>query len=306
MHNHKKELVAAVILLAIIASGFWLYLFVDPFRLSLLNIYNSFFKTAVSDRGLKEQGTIYSNLPYCQTEDPYQTLDLFLPESTNQPQPLVIFIHGGGWRTGDKSNRELSFYGETLLSSGFAIASINYRLATMYTYPFQDSDVACALNYLQANAQKYQYSATRWGLFGDSAGAQLAASALSNPKINQPFRAFVGFYGPYDLSLQVERKPYEDTDAIHYTNDSSNSRSASPYYMPPAKHARYRLYHGLKDRIVHPVQSERFANRLTQQGITATYIPVEDAGHFFSPRTKPSTNEINKQIVEFYTAELKD
>ncbi len=304
MRNHKKELIAAVVLLGSISFCTIVFFTFDSFRHTVLRGYSSIFKSAVSDRVLADNGIVYSNLQYCKSNDPYQTLDIFLPQKGVTPYPLVIFIHGGGWRMGDKSNRELSYYGEDLLNTGIAIASVNYRLGPTYTYPFQDSDIACALEYLSLHAQDYRIQKARWGLFGDSAGAQLAAAAMANPRINSPLVAFVGFYGPYDLDLQIYRKPIADKDARDYTNNAHNSRSASPYYLPPAKHARYLLYHGIKDRIVPAEQSERFADKLRQQGIAVTYVPVHEAGHSFTPRTKPSSAEIKRQMVEFYKLNL--
>ncbi|MFZ2494843.1 MAG: alpha/beta hydrolase [Candidatus Saccharimonadales bacterium] len=302
MYKHKKEAIIASIILSILGITIILYFTVNAFRIIVQDAYHSIFKVVISDRVLKREGEVFSNLIYCQPGTTHQTLDLFLPDRTAAERvPLVVFLHGGGWRTGDKANREVSFYGESLLHSGIAVASINYRLAPQYTYPTQDKDVACALSYLHEHASHYQLN-DKWALFGDSAGAQLAADAMADSTINQSLVAFIGFYGPYDLSLQTNRQPKKDIDAIIYTNKSRDVASASPIHKTGKKDAYYLLYHGSKDRIVPPVQSRLFYDALRTSGISAKLTIVQNASHSFGSLSRPSSQEIRKDI----TANLVD
>src|SRR5512133_777485 len=71
--------------------------------------------------------------------DPYQVLDLIVPETSGFP--TVIFIHGGSLSTGDKADEDYGSVGIPFPNAGIACASINYRLAPKYPWPSQAEDV---------------------------------------------------------------------------------------------------------------------------------------------------------------------
>lgn len=81
-----------------------------------------------------------------------QKLDLYLPPGAG-PLPLVVYIHGGGFSAGDKDTLELNF-ARALLSNGYAVASINYRLSGEATFPAAVLDVKAAIRFLRANATR--------------------------------------------------------------------------------------------------------------------------------------------------------
>ncbi len=294
-------------LLTLFGGGWLLYSVHDSLRFMIDDAYHAVFKVLITDRVLSEQSVVHSNLPYCNTDNPRQTLDLYVPQvASKRPMPLLIFIHGGGWRAGDKSSELLSRYGQNILKSGIAIASLNYRLYPEATYPQPNQDIACALDYLAANAKQYDISKHAWALFGDSAGAQLGAYAMSDPSVNAPVRLFIGFYGPYDMVMQSNRKPLRDIDAWRYTNKGRDAALASPIARPVKKDAVYLLYHGDKDRIVHTVQSQNFADHLRSANAVVNYQVVKHADHYFSPRTQPSGESIRKSIISALETYLRE
>ncbi len=306
MHKYKKEFIISSWILAGLIIAVASFYTVTPFRSFITDAYHSIFKRIISDRVLEEKGKSYSNITYCAPGDSRQTLDIFLPDRRGDSRvPLVIFIHGGGWRLGDKANREVAFYGESLLKNNIAIASINYRLAPAHTYPTQNDDIACAIKYLQNHASTYQFS-DRWAIFGDSAGAQLGALAMTDKQINRPLVAFVGFYGPYDLSLQTTRSPHKDVDAISYTNHARDAQQASPINHPARQGAEYWLYHGTKDRIVSINQSQRFYTKLLDEGIPAHLTIVQNASHAFGSLSRPSSQEIRSTLTQSLVEILED
>lgn len=306
MRKHQKEFWIASWILGLIAVSFVLFQTVPSFRIAVFDMYSAIFKQIISDRVLKEESSVTSNVFYCSSRSPQQTLDLYTPPHTSGARlPLVVFIHGGGWKIGDKANHETTYYGEPLLRNGISIASINYRLSPDYTYPTQNNDVACALSYLRKNAERHHIATDRWGIFGDSAGAQLGALATVNPEINAPIRAFVGLYGPYDLQAQIDRQPRTDHDAWVYTNKAQSVELASPYYHRANTNVRYLLFHGTKDRVVSSIQSQNYARKLQNDGANVTYVAVQNAGHYFSPRTIPSSQKIRDQVTQFYVSALK-
>lgn len=117
--------------------------------------------------------------------DPGDTrLDVYLPVGVSDEQvlPAVVWIHGGGWLSGDKTNT--AFYFEQLASNGFAVVAVNYSLAPEYQYPTAITQLNAALGYLARHGRGLHVDATRLVLAGDSAGGQLAAqlaAVLSNP-----------------------------------------------------------------------------------------------------------------------------
>lgn len=106
-------------------------------------------------------------------KDPLQKLDYWRP--TTAGSPLVLFVHGGGWKRGDKNNATGEHKPAHYLQQGYAFASINYRLVPAATVEQQAQDVASALAYLIRQAQSLGFDASRVVLMGHSAGAHLSA-----------------------------------------------------------------------------------------------------------------------------------
>lgn len=110
-----------------------------------------------------------------------QSLDLYAPPGP--PRPLLVFIHGGGWRIGDKANpphgRQKAAY---FNAQGYALASLNYRLSPAVTHPAHVEDVAAALAWLHRNGARHGVDARRMVLMGHSAGAHLAALVATDAR----------------------------------------------------------------------------------------------------------------------------
>jgi len=106
--------------------------------------------------------------------DPLQALDLWVPEGAN-PAPLVLFVHGGGWKRGSKSNAVGRALPGHMLEQGYAFASIDYRLVPDATVEQQAADVAAALAHLLERADALGIDRSRVVLTGHSAGAHLVA-----------------------------------------------------------------------------------------------------------------------------------
>ncbi len=106
-------------------------------------------------------------------KDPLQKLDYWKPG--NAGSPLVIFVHGGGWKRGDKRNATGEEKPVHFLQQGYAFASINYRLVPAATVEQQAQDVAHAIAHLIGRAESLGFDATRVVLMGHSAGAHLSA-----------------------------------------------------------------------------------------------------------------------------------
>ena len=93
-------------------------------------------------------GTAYRDVIYSNS----QTLDLYVPSAAaSHPLPLAVFVHGGGLTAGDKADINPTFL-VALASAGYAVASVNYRLAPQFKFPAQIEDVKSAIRYMRAKA----------------------------------------------------------------------------------------------------------------------------------------------------------
>lgn len=141
-----------------------------------------------------------------------QKLDIFLPSTGSAPYPVLVWIHGGGWRGGDKSNFRNSGILSLLKSRGYAVVVINYRLSGEALFPAQITDVKAAIRWIKANAATYAFNKDKIGLWGSSAGGHLAALAgtsggvteledlsSGNNNFSSNIQAVVDWFGPTNL-----------------------------------------------------------------------------------------------------------
>jgi len=114
------------------------------------------------------------------------SLDLDVPaHDACEPPPVVVFVHGGGWRQGDKDGAAIEQKRTLFTEAGYAFATVNYRLSPephdlsdpdRVTYPTHPQDVADALSYLDQQAEELAIDAGRFGLIGHSAGAGIVST----------------------------------------------------------------------------------------------------------------------------------
>jgi pectinesterase len=114
-----------------------------------------------------------SNLIYKSIGKRNLKLDLFFPCESKKPIPIVIFIHGGGWRSGDKSFQHPM--ANEIASNGFLCATIEYRLSPEAKYPAAVQDIKSAIKWLKKNAAIYNADSSKVTLLGCSSGGHLAS-----------------------------------------------------------------------------------------------------------------------------------
>jgi len=110
-----------------------------------------------------------TDIEYARVGDHSLKLDLHTPKTANAP--LLVYVHGGAWRAGSKSDVPIA----KLLDHGFAIASVDYRLSTQAVFPAQIHDIKAAIRFLRAKSELYHLNTSRIGIIGSSAGGHLAA-----------------------------------------------------------------------------------------------------------------------------------
>lgn len=137
-----------------------------------------------------------TDIEYARVGDFSLKLDLHRPAMPKSP--LVVYVHGGAWRAGSKSDVPIA----ALLDLGFAIASVDYRLSTQAVFPAQIHDIKAAIRFLRASAERFQIDATSIAIIGSSAGGHLAALV----GVTNENRALEGKIGEHlDQSSAVQR-----------------------------------------------------------------------------------------------------
>src|SRR5690606_14730411 len=135
---------------------------------------------------------------------PQQKIDVYLPEGrSSSSTKFVVFIHGGGWAGGDKS--DLPITQEALdelkkLFPGFALFNVNYRLVdgADNRYPAAEQDIKSALDFIYAHLKDYQISSDTY-MVGGSAGAHLAALHTLKNNIGNRIKGCIGISGAYNM-----------------------------------------------------------------------------------------------------------
>ena len=130
--------------------------------------------------------------------------DVAVPKGTGR-HPVAIYLHGGGWAFGSPASfRKL---GMQFAEAGYLAIILNYRLAPEHPFPAALEDSIFAIGWAADNAHRWNGDGRRIVIGGDSAGANLAVSALTSsaPELRSLVKAAVLFYGVYDLRATAQR-----------------------------------------------------------------------------------------------------
>ena len=126
--------------------------------------------------------TAHRDIEYTPTADDAQRLDIYTPTTPQpEPRPVLIYVHGGGWYTGDKSKIQLK--ADWSLEQGFIFVSINYRLLPAARHPSNSQDVATAISWIRHHVGDYGGDPQSLFLIGHSAGAHLVALVATDERL---------------------------------------------------------------------------------------------------------------------------
>ena len=246
-------------------------------------------------------------------------LDLFLPKGATNP-PLVVFIHGGGWR----NNSYKKCLTPWLTEHGFAVASIGYRLSDQAKFPAQVHDCKAAVRWLRAHADQYGYNADRIGVAGTSAGGHLAlmlgvtggvdeleGDVGGNSDQSSRVQAVVDYYGPSDFLLRSQNQPSktEKPDSpvrqllgVAASKDEELAKLASPAFHVTQGDPPILIVHGERDKTVFLDQSKRMVEEYGKAGLDVTLVVVPGAGHGGAAHFTPV---YRKKVADFLNSHLR-
>lgn len=172
----------------------------EAVRVVFHNVYSPSVK--LDDSSKWNGGKAYEKLPYSEaSENDY--LDLYVPDS-EEPMPLIILVHGGGFVYNDSQSRQAQLMYRYFRNHGYACASVNYRLAQEAAFPAGVEDVKSAIRFLRANAEKYGYDPERFAIWGESAGGYL--SVICGASNDEEFNSvpFIGEDENHPVSSEVQ------------------------------------------------------------------------------------------------------
>ena len=239
------------------------------------------------------------------------------------PRPFVVAVHGGSWRHGDKG--ELPHFSRRLAAAGFTVVDVRYALAPAEPFPHGVADVKCLLGRIRERAADLGVDPARAGLFGRSAGAQIALIAAysagdrsippSCAVADEPVRAVAALYAPSDLVWGHENPMVPDvirgTESIELYLGGPPAQAPEAYRLSGAAGWVDRavpptlLVHGSGDQLVSPIHSRRLAAALAARGREFTFIEVPMGEHGMDARPGVVGEQISRHAaVDFLGATL--
>lgn len=226
-----------------------------------------------------------------------QKLDLCTPDA-NPRKTGLIFIHGGGFKSGNR--QAMLGFCKLLAQGGFPSVTVSYRLTSDgHSFPKALEDISSAVVWMRANAKRLGIDPGKIVLIGYSAGGTLAMSTGLADRSG--IAAVVSVAGISDLKAARAETPHaqlrRDIDA--YLGGAPTA-AASPISQVSRGDPRVLLFHGGKDNLVPPVQSERMAKRLKAAGVPVTYklMPAGDHGIMLRPKfLKPLLQDMTKFLL---------
>ncbi|MBL7189309.1 MAG: alpha/beta hydrolase fold domain-containing protein [Phycisphaerae bacterium] len=254
-------------------------------------------------------------------------LDLCLPAKGSAPSPVIVWVHGGGWRNGSKNAGSRA---RGMLDRGYAVVDAGYRLSGEAIFPAQVEDCKAAVRWVRANATRYGFDPDRIGAWGSSAGGHLVAfigtagdvrefDTETNAQYSSRVQAVCDWFGPTDL-LQMDRHMIEGSRLVHDEPGSPESLlvggpiqkepykslagKANPITYVTKDDPPFLIMHGDKDMLVPLHQSELLLDALKKAGINASLYVVKGGGHGLRGGQE-SPEKLFEMVADFFDKHLK-
>jgi acetyl esterase/lipase len=268
----------------------------------------------------QDQSRVMRDIEFARVGEHALKLDIHLPSETKS-QPLVVWVHGGAWRSGSKNDVPIA----ALLGHGYAIASVDYRLSPVAKFPAQIHDLKAAIRFLRAKAAEFGYSAERIAIAGGSAGGHLAAlvgvtnghkelegDVGDHDGQTSDVQAIISFYGPTNLTtilaqstphgLSVRVPALELLFGGHPDARPDLARLASPVVHVDSRDPPLLILHGDQDPQVPINQSHELIGAYKKAGLPATLEVIYGGVHGGKPFYAP---ERIQQVADFLAPILR-
>jgi acetyl esterase/lipase len=251
-------------------------------------------------------------------------LDLWLPPAAGGPSPVVVFLHGGGWRLGSRHSAGPAYAKadpgpfEQFAQAGIAVASVDYRLSGEAIWPAQLHDAKAAVRWLRGRAAELTIDPDRIGAWGESAGghlAELLGLTADDPTlegqvgvVGQSSRvaAVAAWYAPSDIGAVATDLGNDPTDPASREalligaaapTVPELAAQASPISHVSAAAPPFLLLHGDADRMVPGIQSERLYSALSAAGTDVEIHLYDGANHMWLGAPDAATDAVPRTIA---------
>jgi acetyl esterase/lipase len=241
--------------------------------------------------------------------------DIFRPaEASDERLPGIVFVHGGSWRTGDRT--QLRGYGVLVGRHGYVGMASEYRLIPEATYPENLHDVKAAIRWMRANADDLGVDPNRIAVHGNSAGGHLALLAAAtgdvpelegdggNPHLSSAVQACIAIYAPTLFGDGGWDEGARPAEALFENGSTEGIRdAASPLRRAHAEFPPTFLVHGTGDELVPPRASLNMYDELIAHGVSTELKMVADQPHAFD--AEPTFGrQVANEIVHFLDRHL--
>ena len=244
------------------------------------------------------------NIVYSKVNDRELPLDLYRPlyrpQNATGNTPLVVWIHGGGWKGGSKDSLGPA---AELLGRGYAVASVEYRLSGEAIFPAAVDDCKAAISFLRKNAVTYNLDPNRFGVWGSSAGGHLAAMIGTTgdtdefethavaQQVDSSVQAVCDWFGPTnflrmnDVKGSIDHDSPKSPESLFVGGPIQETKNivakANPITFVSAKDPPFLIMHGEVDRMVPAAQSELLHKALKNAGVPSELVIIKSGGHGF-------------------------
>lgn len=246
-----------------------------------------------------------------------------------KPHPVLIWFNGGGWHGGDK-NMQLPCF-TFLAEAGVSVICCYYRSSAQGKFPAQIIDARTAVRWVRANAKKYSFDPDRIGVFGRSAGGQLASLVGTNDgkyvseeyaEYSSDVQFVIDMFGPVDLKTRVQNymnqqargeKTMGRWDTWQETHEATvlggpdedvleRAEEFSPIWNISEKQSPILILHGDSDPLVNYTESIAYYDKLCAAGFeeqSDIYI-LKNAAHGSAEFFQKETQQVMLDYVKKY------
>ncbi len=252
------------------------------------------------------------NIEYKNIDSLSLQLDIYKLKELDEPAPVMIFIHGGAWRTGKRA--DYLPYLIDYAKKGYVTITVSYRLVKKATFPAAVQDVNCAVQWVAKHVGEYGGNPERIVLIGGSAGGHLsmmAGYAGDEPVFNEDcsignsskVKAVINLYGPGDLTTPYAINMYQTIDFIggSYDENPELYKLASPKTFITPDDPPTLTFHGTIDSLVPVSQSDSLDSWLSKAGVAHDYHRLKGWPHTMDVSVK--VNEYCQFYIDAFLEE---